>query len=105
MDRFCTRHTHRGSSRAYRLVLARHSLDADAHQSVIDEHGDCPECWRATAVAAVDAVAGLLIKNWPLPEMQPSGVVTGPTVDWLLRTIDVCLEAEQLDRRDLERGP
>jgi hypothetical protein len=55
-------------------------------------------------VAAVDAAGSLLISSGPLPEMDTSGVVTGPTVNWLLRVIDGCLRAEELDRREVD-GP
>jgi hypothetical protein len=52
-------------------------------------------------VAAVDAAGSLLISSG-LPEMDTSGVVTGPTVNWLLRVIDGCLRAEELDRREVD---
>jgi hypothetical protein len=52
-------------------------------------------------VAAVDAAGSLLISSGPLPEMDTSGVVTGPTVNWLLRVIG-CLRAEELDRREVD---
>jgi hypothetical protein len=102
---FCTAHSHRGSSRAYRGILACHTLDRDAQQQVDDEHGDCADCWRDTALAAVDAAASMLIRCWPIPEMQPNGLVTGQSIDWLLGIIDDLLDCESRDRRDLERGP
>jgi hypothetical protein len=38
---------------------------------VVDEHGDCADCWRDTALAAVDAAAGLLIGSaGTLPELD-----------------------------------
>jgi hypothetical protein len=104
MSRFCIRHSHRGSSRAYRMVLARHSLDRPAEQQVVDEHGDCAQCWEDTAVALADAAHGLLIRLGPLPEMDRHGIANGPTIDWLLGWIDDLLECEAADRRDLERG-
>ena len=52
-------------------------------------------------MAAVDAAGSLLISSGPLPEMDTSGVVTAPTVNWLLRVIDGCLRAEELDRREV----
>jgi hypothetical protein len=84
------------------MILARHSLDRPAHQQVADEQGDCAQCWHDTALAAVDAAATLLPRCWPLPEMDSSGLVTGPVIDWLLRRIDSVLECEQADRRDLD---
>jgi hypothetical protein len=102
VNRFCTRRSHRGSSRAHRLILARHSLDDDARRHVIDEHDGCPDCWRDTCLATVDAAANLLIRSaGSLPEMDAHGNATGPTVDWLLRRLDSALECEQADRRDL----
>ncbi|HSS22899.1 MAG TPA: hypothetical protein VLL82_00450 [Mycobacterium sp.] len=102
MDRFCTAHTHRGSSRAWRLILARHSLDQDAHRHIVDEHGVCADCWRDTCLAAVDAAAALLVRSAGAPpHMDAHGNVTGPSVDWLLRRIDTLLACEQADRRDL----
>ena len=100
--RYCIRHTHRGTSRAWRMILAHHSLDRHAQQQVTDEHDGCADCWQDTAVAAVDAAGSLLISSGPLPEMDTSGVVTGPTVNWLLRVIDGCLRAEELDRREVD---
>jgi len=88
-------------SRAWRMILAHHSLDRHAQQQVTDEHDGCADCWQDTAVAAVDAAGSLLISSGPLPEMDTSGVVTGPTVNWLLRVIDGCLRAEELDRREV----
>ena len=90
-----------GTSRAWRMILAHHSLDRHAQQQVTDEHDGCADCWQDTAVAAVDAAGSLLISSGPLPEMDTSGVVTGPTVNWLLRVIDGCLRAEELDRREV----
>jgi hypothetical protein len=80
------------------MILAHHSLDRHAQQQVTDEHDVCADCWQDT-VAAVDAPGSLLISSGPLPGMDTSGVVTGPTVNWLLRVIDGCLRAEELDRR------
>lgn len=102
MNRYCTAHTHRGSSRAHRLLLARHSHDADSYRRVLAEHGDCPHCLRDTAKAAIDVAASLLIRSWPLPEMDAHDVVTGQSIDWLLERIDSLLECEQADRRELE---
>jgi hypothetical protein len=83
--------------------LARHSLDRDAHRHVLEEHGGCPDCWRDTALAAVEAAANLLVRSaGTLPNMDAHGNVTGASVDWLLRRIDTALECEQADRRDLE---
>ncbi len=83
------------------MILAQHSLDRHAQQ-VTDEHDGCADCWQDPAVAAVDAAGSLLISSGPLPEMDTSGVVTGPTVNWLLRVIDGCLRAEELDRREVD---
>jgi hypothetical protein len=106
MQRFCTAHTHRGSSRAWRLVLARHSHDRDAHRRVVDEHHDCPNCLRDTVNALSDAAHGLLLRSaGTVPHMDASGNCTGTSIDWLLDIIDSTLQAEQLDRRDLDRGP
>jgi hypothetical protein len=103
MNRYCTAHSHRGGSRAYRMILAKHSLDRDAHRHVVDEHGDCPECWRDTCLAAVDAANNLLIRSaGAVPHMDAHGNCSGPTVDWLLGRIDTTLACEQADRRDLE---
>lgn len=99
MNRFCIRHSHRGSSRAWRMLLATHSLDRELHRHVVDEHGDCAQCWKDTALAAVDAAATMI--GGPLPVMDANGLVTGETVSWLLTVIDGFLEAEQADRRDL----
>ena len=44
-----------GVVRAWRLLAARHSLDRHAEQMVLDERGDCPQCLRDTALAAIDA--------------------------------------------------
>ena len=49
-----------------------------------DEHDGCADCWQDTAVAAVDAAGSLLISSGPLPEMDTSGVVTGPTDERLV---------------------
>jgi hypothetical protein len=87
------------------MILARHSLDRDAQQQVIDEHDGCAECWHDTALAAVDAAANVLLGSYPVPDMDVHGNVTGPSVDLLLGRIDALLECEALDRRDLERGP
>jgi hypothetical protein len=97
MNRFCTRHSHRGSSRAGRLLLARHSYDSEAQQQVIDEHGDCADCWRDTALAAVDAAHSVLLRFAPLPEIDGDGLVIGETVELLLARIDGALQAEALD--------
>jgi hypothetical protein len=99
MNRFCTAHSRRGTSRGLRLLLARHTLDSDARQHVIAEHGDCVDCWRDTALAAIDAAHGLLIGCGPLPELDAAGNVSGLSVDRLLRRIDAALRAEELDRR------
>jgi hypothetical protein len=99
MNRFCRTHSDRGSSRAYRMILARHSYDDAAQQQVVDEHGDCADCWHDTALAAVDAAHSLLLRYAPLPGMDDSGVVTGSSVDLLLGRIDALLECERLDRR------
>jgi hypothetical protein len=88
-------------SRAWRMILAHHSLDRHAQQQVTDEHDGCADCWQDTAVAAVDAAGSLLISS-ALPDMDTSGVVTGPTVNWLLRVIDGCLRAEERDRREVD---
>jgi hypothetical protein len=101
MNRFCVRHSHRGSSRAYRLILARHSLDRDAHRQVVDEHGDCADCLIDTVEALSDAAHSLLIRLGPLPEMDSAGNVSGPVIDELYERIESCLQAEELDRRDL----
>jgi hypothetical protein len=101
MDRrFCT-HSHRGSSRAWRLVLARHVLNGELHQQIIDEHGDCADCLRDTLEAAVNAAATMLLRCWPVPGMDAGGLVSGDSVTWLLDIIDSSLRAEQLDRRDI----
>ena len=102
MQRFCTAHTHRGSSRAWRLILARHSLDRDARRHVIEEHGDCAQCWQDTALALADTAHGLLIRLGPLPVMDSAGNVSGSVIDGLFERIDTALQCEQLDRRDLE---
>src|SRR6476646_12098989 len=81
------------------MILAHHSLDRHAQQQVTDQDDGCADCWPDTAVAAVDAAGSLLISSGPLPEMDTSGVVAGPTVNWLLRVIDGCLRAEKLDAR------
>jgi hypothetical protein len=81
--------------------LARHSHDHDAYQRVLDERGDCPQCWADTAKAAADAAELLLIRCGPLPHMDVYGNVSGATVDWLLRVIGSCLRAEEFDRRGL----
>jgi hypothetical protein len=103
MNRYCIRHSHRGSSRAYRLILARHSLDRDAEQLVVDEHRDCPACLTDTVQALADACHGLLIRAGPLPSMDSAGVAFGPAIDELLERVDAALEAEELDRRELEK--
>jgi len=83
------------------MILAHYSLDRHAQQQVTDEHDGYADCWQDTAVAAVDAAGSLLISS-ALPDMDTSGVVTGPTVNWLLRVIDGCLRAEELDRREVD---
>jgi hypothetical protein len=103
MNRYCTRHGSRGNSRAYRMVLARHCYDRDALQQAIDEAGDCSQCLRDVALAAVDAAHALLLRYGPLPGMDDYGNVTGPSVDLLLGRIDAALRCEELDRRDLGR--
>jgi hypothetical protein len=102
MNRFCLRHTHRGSSRAWRLILARHSYDRELQQRVIDEHGECEACWHDTALAAVDAAANMLLMSHPVPGMDANGNVTGPSVGLCLARIYGHLEAEEADRRDLQ---
>jgi hypothetical protein len=104
MQRFCRTHSHRGSSRAHRLLLARHSLDTDAQRQVVDEHGDCGQCWQDTALALVDAANSLLLRYAGIPDMDGNGNVTGWSVDWLLELIDDHLVCEAADRRDLEQG-
>ena len=101
---FCRAHTHRGSSRAWRLIAARHCLDGDLHRHIVAEHQDCVDCLADTVEALSDAYHGLLIRCGPLPSMDDHGVVTGPVVDMLLERIDDALEAEGLDRRELGRG-
>lgn len=105
MSRFCVRHSHRGSSRAYRLLLARHSIDRDAHQQVVEEHGECADCLRDTVEALSDAAHGLLIRLGPLPGMDAHGNADGPTIHYLLGLIDDFLACEAADRREPERGP
>jgi hypothetical protein len=101
MNRYCIRHSHRGSSRAYRLIAARHALD-DAHQHIIEkEHAECAQCWRDTALALSDAAHAMLIRLGPLPEMDSAGNVFGPVMDELYERIESALECEELDRRDL----
>jgi hypothetical protein len=101
MNRFCIRHSHRGSSRAHRMILARVVLDRELLQQIVDEHDGCAMCWHDTALAAVDAAQSMLIGSGPLPEMDGNGLVGGPSVDWLLRRIQSLLDCEELDRRDL----
>jgi hypothetical protein len=100
-SRFCRTHSHRGSSRAHRLILAKVILDRELLQQIIDEHDGCAMCFHDTALAAVDAAASLVTSNGPLPVMDSHGNVSGPITDWLLRRIDDLLECEQLDRRDV----
>jgi hypothetical protein len=100
MNRFCETHSHRGSSRAYRAILARTCYDAEAGQQVADEAGDCADCWRDVALSAIDAAHSLLLRYAPLPEMASNGVITGSSVDTLLARIDAALDCEALDRRD-----
>ena len=102
MRTFCTRHTYRGTSRAWRLVLAHHSLDRDARRHIVDEIDSCAQCWQDTALALADAAHVLLIRCGPLPEMDSRGVVTGPVIDGLYERIESALECEQRDRRDLD---
>src|SRR5258708_4899458 len=101
MDRFCIRHSHRGSSRAYRLILARHSLDGDAHRQVVDEHGDCGHCWRDTPLALAHAAHPLLIGCGRLPGMVSAGNVSGLVVDGLFERTESALACEDADRLDL----
>jgi len=105
MNRYCTAHSHRGSSRAYRMILARHSLDRDAEQQVVDEHADCVKCLQSTALALSDAANSLLLRYAGIPNMDGHGNCTGPGVDWVLGLIDDLLACEELDRRELGRGP
>jgi hypothetical protein len=93
MNRTAHRHGH-GGSRALRLLLARHTLNRADLQQAVAEHGDCADCWRETALAAVDDAKSLLLSLGPLPEMDSSGLATGPTADWLLRRLAVTLDAE-----------
>jgi hypothetical protein len=95
---FCTAHSHRGSSRAHRMILARHVLDDDLHQNIVDEHGDCARCWADTASALADAAGGLLLRCAGIPGMDAAGNVSGTSVDWLLGRIDTALQCEQADR-------
>jgi hypothetical protein len=104
MNRFCFTHSHRGSSRAYRMILAKHALDRDLHEHIDHEHGDCGPCWRDTALALADAANGLLLRNAGIPEMDGNGVVTGAGITWLLEYIDDLLTVEALDRGERERG-
>jgi hypothetical protein len=97
-SRHCTAHTHRGTSRAHRLLLACHALDDDARHLVIAEHGECVDCWRDTCLALADAAHSLLIGSAGVPELDPAGNVGGPSVDRLLRRIDAALVCEQADR-------
>jgi hypothetical protein len=100
MDRYCTRHSYRGSSRAHRLLLAKHSLDTDAHRHVVAEHQDCAQCWQDTALALADTAHGLLLRSaGTLPHMDWHGNCTGRSVDWLLNIMASSLQAEDLDRR------
>ena len=87
------------------MVLACHSHDRAAEQLIVDEIGECGTCWHDVALAAVDAAAGLMIRAWPLPEMGANNVATSQGIDWILDIIDGSLEAEALDRGELERGP
>jgi hypothetical protein len=100
-NRYCTRHSHRGSSRAWRLLLSTHSYERDAQQQVIAEHGDCAQCWRDTALSAIDNAHSLLLHFAPIPDIDDDGLVVGETVNLLLARISGSLAAEQLDRRDL----
>jgi hypothetical protein len=70
---------------------------------VVDEHGDCAQCWQDTALAAADAAHGLLIRLGPLPVMDSAANVSGPVIDGLFERIDTAQECEQADRRDLEK--
>lgn len=96
-SRYCTAHPHRGSSRAWRLVLACHSLDRQAGQLVIDEHRDCPACLEATVEALADCAHSLMIRSWGIPFMDSAGNCTGQGIDWLLGLIDDHLECEAAD--------
>src|SRR5208283_2999496 len=96
---FCRTHSHRGSSRAWRLVTARHCLDRELHQHIIDEHRGCAACLTDTVEALSDACHGLLLRAG-LPEMDSAGVVSGPVIDQLFERIGSSLEAEELDRRE-----
>lgn len=97
--RYCVHHDHRASSRAWRLILARHSYDGDAQSQVIAEVADCVGCWKAVALAAVDACHSLLIRGFPVPEMDNAGNCTGQSIDWVLARIDDHLGCEAADRR------
>jgi hypothetical protein len=85
------------------MILARVVLDHDLLQQIIDEHQGCALCFHDTAAAATAVAASLLVGSGPLPTMDGNGLVSGPTVDWLLRRIESLLEAEEVDRRDLRR--
>lgn len=98
MSRYCLRHGNRASSRAYRIIAARHSIDRQAQQRVIDEHEDCPHCLAATVEALADAAHSLLIRSGSLPEMDSAGNCSGPTIDWLYQRVDDHLACEAADR-------
>lgn len=83
------------------MILAKHCLDRELQQHIIDEHEDCAQCLRDTVEAAVDAAHGLLLRSAGIPHMDDHGNVTGASVDWLLDIIDSSLDAEELDRREL----
>ncbi len=76
--RYCARRTHCGRSRAWRMILARHTDDDDAHQHVVDEIGDCWRCCRDVAVGAVSAADVLLIGRNRIPRNGCAGSSTLP---------------------------
>ncbi len=96
---YCSRHDHRPNSLAWRLTVARHSYDDDAQrQTAAEIGGDCAECWKAVALAAVDACHLLLLRGFPIPGLTGNGLVTWPSIDFCFNMIDGLLEVEAAGR-------
>ena len=95
-----THRHHQPGVRAWRLILVKMLRDRNAEQIVTDQVGNCPTCWREIALSLADHFAnesdcGTLLLN-------PTGLVEGRAVRWVLLMLANAVRAAELDARDVD---